>query len=99
MAGEREAIARVTQTDFGLARQIHRQIGGDAKEVGSRMFEGRGVTSLEEMEKGVLHDILRLLASNAAPGKLVQLGGVRLIKAREGSIKRGHKRPPRVSCV
>lgn len=36
------------------------------------MFEGRGGAVLEEMEVGLLHDILRLLASDAAPGKPVQ---------------------------
>ena len=99
MAGEREALAGVTQTDFGLARQIHRQIGGDAKEVGARMFEGCGGASLEEMEVGVLHDILRLLAAGAAAGEPMQFVGVRLIKARKGSVSRGHERPPRVACA
>ena len=27
--------------DLGLAREIHRQIGGSAKEIGARLFEGR----------------------------------------------------------
>jgi hypothetical protein len=99
MAGEREALARVTQTDLGLARHIHCQIGGDAKEVGAWMFERRGGASLEEMEVGVLHDILRLLASGAAPSEPMQFVGVRLIKAREGRVSRGHERPPRVACA
>ncbi len=62
------------------------------------MFEGRRGTALEQMEVGLLHDILRLLASGAAPGKPMQFAGVRLIKAREGRVSRGHKRPPPV-CV
>ena len=61
------------------------------------MFEARGGASLEEMEVGVLHDILRLLAADVAPGKPMQFVGVRLIKARKGSVSRGHKRPPRVA--
>src|ERR1700730_613878 len=46
IAGEREALARVTQTDSGLTGQILRQIGGDAKEVRARLFEGGGVLRL-----------------------------------------------------
>jgi hypothetical protein len=34
---------------------------------------------LEEMEIGILHDILRLLSADAAPGKSVQFTGVGLI--------------------
>jgi hypothetical protein len=61
----------MTQTDFGLAREIHGQIGGGAKEVGARLFEARGSASLEEMEIGVLYDILGFLAADTAPGKTV----------------------------
>jgi len=49
IAGKFEALARRTQTNLGLSREIPRQIGGNAKEVGARMFERRGVTSLEEI--------------------------------------------------
>jgi hypothetical protein len=93
---EIEDLAGITQTDLGLAGEIHRQIGGGAKEIGTRLLEGRGGASLEEMEIGVLHDILRLLASDAAPGKARQFGGVSLIETFEGSVSRGHERPPRV---
>ena len=79
IGAEIEGLAGMTQTDLGLAREIHRQIGGSAKEIGARLFESRGGTSLEEMEIGILHDILRLLSADAAPGKSVQFTGVGLI--------------------
>ena len=60
------------------------------------MFESRGGASLEEMEIGVLHDILRLLAADAAPGKSVQFVGVSLIQAREGSVSREDEQQPLV---
>ena len=62
-------------TDLGLAREIHRQIGGSANEVGARLFEGRGGAPLDEMEIGIPYDILRLLAADAAPGKSVHWRG------------------------
>ena len=54
MGFEFEAIAGVTQTDLGLSREIHGQIGGNPEEIGARLFEGRGRAALEEMEIGVL---------------------------------------------
>ena len=44
----------MAQTDSGLAREIHREIGGGAKEIGARLVEVRGGASLEEMEIGIL---------------------------------------------
>lgn len=69
---EVDIFADVAGSDFGLSRQIRCQIGGNAKQVGARMFEGCSSTALEQMEIGVLHDVLRLLAPYAAPGKPVQ---------------------------
>ncbi len=96
---EFDIFASIAGSDFGLSRQIYRQMGGNAKQIGARMFEGCSGAALKQTERGVLHDILRLLASCAAPGKGVQFMSMGVKEAREYSLKRGHKLPPRVERV